>query len=98
PAHCRPLPFLFESNGAVTYFTNGLDPSPRSRPHLQLSTPRDGGGVGRLIRAGSVSDGPSQAVADASGSDTPCGTPGQAVADASGSDERKIEVTQWVKT
>ena len=31
PAHRRPLPFLFESNGAVTYFTNGLDPRPRSR-------------------------------------------------------------------
>jgi type I restriction enzyme R subunit len=31
PAHRRPLPFLFESNGAVTYFTNGLDPAPRSR-------------------------------------------------------------------
>lgn len=30
-AHRRPLPFLFESNGAVTYFTNGLDPKPRSR-------------------------------------------------------------------
>src|SRR5580704_6907911 len=26
PAHKRPLPFLFESNGSVTYFTNGLDP------------------------------------------------------------------------
>src|SRR5204862_3864263 len=31
PAHKRPLPFLFESNGSVTYFTNGLDPLPRSR-------------------------------------------------------------------
>src|SRR5438270_10239434 len=31
PAHKRPLPFLFESNGSVTYFTNGLDPQPRSR-------------------------------------------------------------------
>src|ERR1700686_2674440 len=31
PAHRRPLPFLFESNGAVTFFTNGLDPKPRSR-------------------------------------------------------------------
>src|SRR6185437_3782943 len=30
-AHRRPLPFLFESNGSVTYFTNGLDPAPRSR-------------------------------------------------------------------
>ena len=31
PAHKRPLPFLFESNGSVIFFTNGLDPSPRSR-------------------------------------------------------------------
>ena len=31
PAHTRPLPFLFETNGSVTYFTNGLDPTPRSR-------------------------------------------------------------------
>src|SRR3984893_13135151 len=31
PAQIRPLPFLFESNGDVTYFTNGLDPIPRSR-------------------------------------------------------------------
>lgn len=31
PAHHRPLPFLFESNGAVTFFTSGLDPKPRSR-------------------------------------------------------------------
>ncbi len=28
PAHKRPLPFLYESNGAVSYFTNGLDPKP----------------------------------------------------------------------
>jgi hypothetical protein len=31
PAHRRPLPFLFEANGSMTYFTNGLDPTPRSR-------------------------------------------------------------------
>lgn len=31
PAHRRPLPFLFESNGSVTFFTNGLDPTPVSR-------------------------------------------------------------------
>jgi len=31
PAHYRPLPFLFESNGAIIYFTNGRDPVPRSR-------------------------------------------------------------------
>ena len=31
PAHRRPLPFLFESTGAETHFTNGLDPEPRAR-------------------------------------------------------------------
>lgn len=31
PAWVRPLPFLFESNGVETQFTNGLDPEPRSR-------------------------------------------------------------------
>jgi len=31
PAWFRPLPFLFESTGVETQFTNGLDPVPRSR-------------------------------------------------------------------
>jgi len=31
PAWRRPLPFLFESTGVETQFTNGLDPAPRSR-------------------------------------------------------------------
>lgn len=31
PAWRRPLPFLFESTGMDTQFTNGLDPQPRSR-------------------------------------------------------------------
>ncbi len=39
PAHRRPLPFLFESNGAVTYFTNGLDPKPRSRQVFSFPRP-----------------------------------------------------------
>ena len=39
PAHKRPLPFLFESNGGVTYFTNGLDPAPRSRPVFNFPRP-----------------------------------------------------------
>src|SRR5215213_2434122 len=39
PAHKRPLPFLFESNGSVTYFTNGLDPIPRSRQVFNFSRP-----------------------------------------------------------
>jgi type I restriction enzyme, R subunit len=39
PAHKRPLPFLFESNGSVTYFTNGLDPRPRSRQVFSFPRP-----------------------------------------------------------
>ena len=39
PAYCRPLPFLFESNGSVTYFTNGLDPVPRSREIFSFARP-----------------------------------------------------------
>ena len=39
PAHHRPLPFLFESNGSVTYFTNGLDPRPRSRQVFNFPRP-----------------------------------------------------------
>ncbi|MDE2617144.1 MAG: DEAD/DEAH box helicase family protein [Burkholderiales bacterium] len=31
PAWRRPLPFLFESTGVETHFTNGLDPQPRAR-------------------------------------------------------------------
>ncbi|MDI7268896.1 MAG: type I restriction endonuclease subunit R [Myxococcota bacterium] len=31
PAVRRPLPFLYESTGSVTRFTNLLDPDPRSR-------------------------------------------------------------------
>src|SRR5207244_1135801 len=40
PAHRRPLPFLFESNGSVTYFTNGLDPAPRSRQVFNFPRPQ----------------------------------------------------------
>src|SRR3989442_14840550 len=39
PAHKRPLPFLFESNGSVTYSTNGLDPVPRSRQVFNFPRP-----------------------------------------------------------
>jgi type I restriction enzyme, R subunit len=31
PAWHRPLPFLFESTGVESHFTNGLDPQPRAR-------------------------------------------------------------------
>jgi type I restriction enzyme, R subunit len=39
PAHRRPLPFLYESNGSVNYFTNGLDPAPRSRQVFNFLRP-----------------------------------------------------------
>ena len=39
PTYGRPLPFLFQSNGAVTYFTNGLDPAPRSREIFNFPRP-----------------------------------------------------------
>ena len=35
-----PLPFLFEANGSVAYFTNGLDPVPRSRPVFNFPRPK----------------------------------------------------------
>src|ERR1700682_6302847 len=38
-AHRRPLPFLFESNGSVTFFTNGLDRKPRSRKVFSFPRP-----------------------------------------------------------
>ena len=31
PAWSRPLPFVWESTGIETHFTNGLDPEPRAR-------------------------------------------------------------------
>ncbi|MBY0464225.1 MAG: DEAD/DEAH box helicase family protein, partial [Burkholderiales bacterium] len=39
PAWVRPLPFVFESTGVETRFTNGLDPSPRARPLFAFYRP-----------------------------------------------------------
>ena len=39
PAWRRPLPFLYESTGVETHFTNGLDPEPRARPVFAFHTP-----------------------------------------------------------
>ena len=39
PAHGKPLPFLYESTGAETRFTNLLDPEPRSRGVFAFHTP-----------------------------------------------------------
>ncbi len=39
PAPIRPLPFLFQSTGVETRFTNGLDPEPRSRGIFHFHKP-----------------------------------------------------------
>src|SRR3972149_2282556 len=39
PAWRRPLPFLYQSTGVETRFTNGLDPEPRSRPVFAFHHP-----------------------------------------------------------
>ena len=39
PAPLRPLPFLYESTGVETRFTNQLDPEPRSRPLFAFHRP-----------------------------------------------------------
>ena len=39
PCYVRPLPFLYESTGAETKFTNGLDPHPSSRNVFSFHTP-----------------------------------------------------------
>ncbi len=40
PAPVRPLPFLFQSTGVETWFTNRLDPEPRARRVFHLLTPQ----------------------------------------------------------
>ena len=39
PAHRKPLPFLYESTGSETHFTNLIDPEPRSRGVFAFHTP-----------------------------------------------------------
>lgn len=39
PAHHRPLPFLYQSTGTETRFTNWLDPDPRSRRVFHFHRP-----------------------------------------------------------
>jgi len=39
PAHARPLPFLYQSTGVESRFTNGLDPDPRSRRVFSFHRP-----------------------------------------------------------
>jgi type I restriction enzyme, R subunit len=39
PVYIRPLPFLYQSTGVETRFTNELDPEPRSRPTFSFHKP-----------------------------------------------------------
>ena len=39
PAHRKPLPFLYETSGSETRFTNLIDPEPRSRGVFAFHTP-----------------------------------------------------------
>ena len=51
----QPLPFAYESTGAVTQFTNGLDPDPRSREVFTFHRPEeltDFASLDRQLRAG----------------------------------------------
>ena len=47
PAHSRPLPFSYESTGAVTQFTNLLEPDARSREVFRFHRPEE---LQRLVR------------------------------------------------
>ena len=38
-SNAKPLPFLYESTGRITRFTNGLDPTPRSREIFAFHRP-----------------------------------------------------------
>ena len=53
PAYQRPLPFLYESTGAETQFTNRLDPEPRSRLTFSFHNPET---LARWIGVSGTSD------------------------------------------
>jgi type I restriction enzyme R subunit len=46
PAHCRPLPFGYESTGVETFFTNRLEPDARSRAVFSFHRPEE---LARLV-------------------------------------------------
>lgn len=60
PAYRRPLPFLYQSTGVETRFTNLLDPDPRSRNIFALHQPTTlrQWVAGELARAATESPGP----------------------------------------
>ena len=46
PAWRKPLPFLYESTGVETFFTNGLEPDARSRRVFAFHRPETAGRLG----------------------------------------------------
>ena len=65
PAHHNPLPFLYESTGSETQFTNRLDPEPRSRLVFSFHTPRTlAKWIGSSETPGTAPQGVSEAAGD----------------------------------
>ncbi|MCU0936946.1 MAG: DEAD/DEAH box helicase family protein, partial [Gammaproteobacteria bacterium] len=71
PAWRRPLPFTYESTGAETHFTNGLDPEPRARGVFAFHRPETLRGWLLPAPAGRASDGERLQVAEAPASYQP---------------------------
>ncbi len=75
-----PLPFRYESTGVETYFTNSLDPEPRSRRVFAFHRPEtlaEWAGEAATLRGAAAPDaaaGEREAVAAASRGDRPPGT------------------------
>ena len=66
PFYVQPLPFLYESTGVETRFTNGLDPEPRSRNVFSFHTPETlGKWLGAQDTSGNESADGLQLIADA---------------------------------
>ena len=61
PAHQRPLPFLYESTGVETQFTNRLDPEPRSRLVFSFHTP---GTLAKWVGVSETPDAGAQRIAE----------------------------------
>ena len=64
PAHHNPLPFLYESTGAETQFTNRLDPEPRSRLVFSFHSPET---LAKWIGASGTSDTDTHRIAEERG-------------------------------
>ncbi|HVB84318.1 MAG TPA: hypothetical protein VND63_05525, partial [Rhodanobacteraceae bacterium] len=66
PAWRRPLPFLYESTGIETHYTNGLDPEPRARPVFAFHRPETlAAWLATALPQGATPAVPAAAIADA---------------------------------